>query len=63
MCEKCYGGDSIIIIEREDWGAASIVIRVNLDCIFVHVQSDLMNICVRKSIHLFMTVTSNYCMN
>ena len=32
-------------------------------CTYVHVHSDLMNICVRQNMHFFMTVVSNHCIN
>ena len=34
-----------------------------MECTYVHFQSELMNMSVRQNIHLFMTVTSNHCIN
>ena len=37
--------------------------KLILECTYVHVQSDLMSIGVRQNMHLFMTITSNICIN
>ena len=34
-----------------------------MECTYVHVQSDMININVRKNMHFFMTVISNLCIN
>ena len=34
-----------------------------MECTYVHVQSDLINVSVRKNMHLFMTVTSKLFIN
>ena len=34
-----------------------------MECKYVNVHSDLMNISLRQNMHLFLTVTSNLCIN
>ena len=47
-------------IEREHWGADSSLKESMMECKYVNVQPDVMNISVRQNMHLFMTVTSNH---
>ena len=34
-----------------------------MESTYVYVHSDMMNISVRKNMHLFLTVTSNFCID
>ena len=63
MCEKCYECDSSIsnrkiIVECQKYPK-----KLIMKCTNFHIQSDLMNIGVRQNMNLFMTVTSNHCIN
>ena len=53
----------LLHIDIEPWGDRSILKKLIMECTYVHVQSNLNNIGVRQNMRLFMTVTSNLCIN
>ena len=64
MCEKLYDCYTSIEHRNIKVGVPEVPFKkLIMECTYVHVQSDLKKISLRKNMHLFMTVTSKCCIN